>query len=195
MSELANDLDKIAAYIASPLETMDLPPHLERKANACTLIASLLLEYPFKPLAEIERMVIRTYPELKKGTIASYVRDTKYIYGQLDKIDRGFERSIIKAQIGKALNTCYMLGDMRPVPKLLELWMKLYRLDRPDALGISTEEMKGQIQNIWMIQKNEYHLDNGQVVPLDEMISKLERQLRDEKVNEGVIEIKADEGK
>ena len=180
----STDLDTIAAYISSPAGSIELPEHLERRSNAYALIASILLDYPFKRQDEIEAMVISVYPELTKGTLYSYIRDTKYIYGQLDKIDRGFERATIKMAIGKGIKECYATGELRPLPKLIELWIKLYRLDRPDALTESTDDLKQQVTNIYMIQKNELNLGDDKIVDLDKYMIKLESQLRDEKKNE-----------
>ena len=170
----STDIDSITAFLSSPPGTIELPDHLERRANVYTLIASLLVEYPFKSYDEIQQMVIKTYPELTKGSLYSYIRDTKAIYGQLDKIDRGFERVLLKAQIGKALTQCYKNDDMRAVPKLLELWIKLYRLDKPDIFIESPEEMKNRVINNFYIQLNEIKIDDTKTVDLDAFIEEFE---------------------
>lgn len=173
---IKTELDQIAAYITSPEGAIDLPEHLERRAHAYTIIASLLVQYPFKTQEEIGEMVKKTLPELTKGTLYNYIRDTKFIYGNLDKIDRGFERLMIKTQIGKAIDKCYQLDDMRPVPNLIKLWIQLYRLDRPDSLTPSIEELKDKVINIFQFTKNEFKV--GETVHnLEDYVKTIEIQL------------------
>lgn len=176
----STDIDSITVYLSSPPGTIDLPEHLSRRADAYVLIASLLIEYPFKTNDEIGNMISAVYPEITKGTLYTYIRDTKAIYGQLDKVDRGFERILIKAQIGKGVDRCYKLDDLRPLPKLLELWVKMYRLDKPDIFTESPEEMGKKVINNFYVQLNELKIDDNKTIDLDELIEKFETELKNE---------------
>ena len=63
---------------------------------------------------------------------------------------------------------------MRAVPKLLELWIKLYRLDKPDIFIESPEEMKNRVINNFYIQLNEIKIDDTKTVDLDAFIEEFE---------------------
>jgi hypothetical protein len=177
----STDLDTISAYISSPPGSIDLPEHLQRRADAYVLIAAQLIEYPFDTIDKIRNRIKSVYPELTDGTLYTYVRDTKAIYGQLDKVDRSFERILIKNQIGKAIKNCYDNDDMRPVPKLIEQWIKLYRLDRPDVFTESPEEMALKITNNYFIQSNQLKIDDDKTVDLDEWIERAQNELKNER--------------